>query len=157
MLTEEEAQALAKELKNRDELEWGEAWGRGFSLKILQIKALENYLGRHIEAGAGSRENFPYWAMVWESALALADFLWGQEPVPVERFWKWGLAWVLWDFLPRRFLVRYQEKTLRPAEGSKKTSFLSCAPGSSNPPIRSQEKELVRGHPETMLIYGRPS
>ncbi len=49
-------------------------------LEILQIRDLEDYLVSNIEAQGLSLENFPYWAMVWDAALVLADFLVKQEP-----------------------------------------------------------------------------
>ena len=51
-------------------------------LEILQIRDLEDYLVSNIEAQGLSLENFPYWAMVWDAALVLADFLVKQEPQP---------------------------------------------------------------------------
>lgn len=81
-MTDREAQMLEQNLRQRYELEWIEARVRDLSLKILQIKDLETFLVQQIEAGTFSLENFPYWAMVWEASLVLADFLVTQEPVP---------------------------------------------------------------------------
>ncbi len=49
-------------------------------LEILQIRDLEDYLVSNIETQGLSLENFPYWAMVWDAALVLADFLVKQTP-----------------------------------------------------------------------------
>lgn len=82
MVTEEQAQRMWEELAGRYRLEWGPAQVRDVKLELLQIKDLDEFLVGNIEAGNLSMANFPYWAMVWEGALVLADFLVRQPPDP---------------------------------------------------------------------------
>ncbi|RLA88863.1 MAG: methyltransferase [Deltaproteobacteria bacterium] len=90
MLDDKQAQELEDNLRQRYELEWDKSRVRDLSLKILQIKDLEAYLVSQIESEAWSLENFPYWAMVWDAALILADFMVAQEPVPDRRILEVG-------------------------------------------------------------------
>jgi predicted nicotinamide N-methyase len=82
MLTAAAAQQSWEELSQRYNLEWADIQLGQVKLKILQIRDLEDYLVSNIEAQGLSLENFPYWAMVWDAALVLADFLVKQEPHP---------------------------------------------------------------------------
>ncbi len=80
MLTEEEARVLWERLSGRYRLEWAPAQVRDYKLEILQIQDLEGFLVGNIEAGGVSLANFPFWAMVWDGALVLSDFLVRQAP-----------------------------------------------------------------------------
>ena len=80
MLTANAAEELWQELSGRYNLEWAPIQVGQVKLEILQIRDLEDYLVSNIEAQGLSLENFPYWAMVWDAALVLADFLVKQEP-----------------------------------------------------------------------------
>jgi predicted nicotinamide N-methyase len=80
MVTATAAQQSWEELSQRYNLEWADIQVGQVKLKILQIRDLEDYLVSNIEAQGLSLENFPYWAMVWDAALVLADFLVKQEP-----------------------------------------------------------------------------
>jgi len=82
MLTDDAAQRLMADLAQHYQLEWADIQVGPIQLKLLQMADLEAYLLHHIEAQQLSLENFPYWAMVWESALVLADFLVKQPPQP---------------------------------------------------------------------------
>ncbi len=82
MLTAAAAQQSWEELSQRYNLEWADIQVGQVKLQILQIRDLEDYLVSNIEAQGLSLENFPYWAMVWDAALVLADFLVKQEPQP---------------------------------------------------------------------------
>jgi predicted nicotinamide N-methyase len=82
MVTATVAQQSWEELSQRYNLEWADIQVGQVKLKILQIRDLEDYLVSNIEAQGLSLENFPYWAMVWDAALVLADFLVKQEPQP---------------------------------------------------------------------------
>jgi predicted nicotinamide N-methyase len=82
MITAATAQQLWEELSQRYNLEWAPTQVGQLKLEILQIRDLEDYLVSNIEAQGLSLENFPYWAMVWDAALVLADFLGKQEPQP---------------------------------------------------------------------------
>lgn len=74
------AQQLWENLAQRYNLEWADIQVGQVKLQILQIRDLEDYLVSNIERQGLSLENFPYWAMVWDSALIMADFLVRQEP-----------------------------------------------------------------------------
>lgn len=82
MLRAETAQELWEDLAQRYNLEWAPVHLGQIELEILQIRDLEDYLVSNIENQGLSLENFPYWAMVWDAALVLADFLVKQEPQP---------------------------------------------------------------------------
>ncbi|MGQ9920570.1 MAG: class I SAM-dependent methyltransferase [Desulfobacca sp.] len=82
MLTDEAAQRLYEDLARRYHLAWADIQVGPIRLKLLQLADLESYLVAHIEAQQLSLENFPYWAMVWDGALVLADFLVKQPPQP---------------------------------------------------------------------------
>jgi len=82
MLSGAEAQQSWEELSRRYNLEWADIHLGQVKLDILQIRDLEDYLVSNIEAQGLSLENFPFWAMVWDAALVLADFLVKQEPQP---------------------------------------------------------------------------
>jgi predicted nicotinamide N-methyase len=82
MITAAAAQELWEELSQRYNLEWAPIQVGQVKLEILQIRDLEDYLVSNIEAQGLSLENFPYWAMVWDAALVLADFLVKQKPQP---------------------------------------------------------------------------
>jgi predicted nicotinamide N-methyase len=82
MITAEAAEQLWEELSQRYNLEWADIQVGPIKLEILQIRDLEDYLVSNIEAQGLSLENFPYWAMVWDAALVLADFLVKQEVQP---------------------------------------------------------------------------
>lgn len=82
MLTNDAAQRLIEDLSQRYQLEWADSQVGPIRLKLLQIADLEAYLVQNIEAHNLSLENFPYWAMVWDGALVLADFLVRQAPQP---------------------------------------------------------------------------
>lgn len=90
MLTDEEARVVRENLEKRYDLELAEAQVRNITLQILQLQDLESYLIRKIESEAVGLENFPFWAMVWEGALVLADFLVNREPVPGRRLLELG-------------------------------------------------------------------
>lgn len=80
MTTADTGQDLWADLSQRYNLEWAPIQVGPVKLEILQIRDLEDYLVSNIEAQGLSLENFPYWAMVWDAALILADFLVKQEP-----------------------------------------------------------------------------
>ncbi len=80
MLTADAAQHLFEDLAQRYQLEWADIQVGPIKLKLLQMADLESYLVHHMEAQHLSLENFPYWAMVWDGALVLADFLVKQPP-----------------------------------------------------------------------------
>lgn len=82
MLTAAEAAALEAKLAQKYQLEWVTAQVGPVQFKLLQLAGLEDYLVNRIEAEGLALENFPFWAMVWEAALVLADFLVRQEPDP---------------------------------------------------------------------------
>lgn len=82
MVTAAAAPQSWEELSQRYNLEWADIQVGQVKLDILQIRDLEDYLVSNIEAQGLSLENFPYWAMVWDSALIMADFLVKQEPQP---------------------------------------------------------------------------
>jgi EEF1A lysine methyltransferase 3 len=82
MVTAAAAQQSWEELSQRYNLEWADILMGQVKLEILQIRNLEDYLVSNIEAQGLSLENFPYWAMVWDASLVLADFLVKQEPQP---------------------------------------------------------------------------
>ncbi len=82
MVTADAAPQSWEELSQRYNLEWADIQVGQVKLKILQIRDLEDYLVSNIETRGLSLENFPYWAMVWDAALVLADFLVKQEPQP---------------------------------------------------------------------------
>ena len=82
MVTADAVQHMWEELSQRYNLEWADIQVGQVKLEILQIRDLEDYLVSNIEAQGLSLENFPYWAMVWDAALVLADFLVKQEPRP---------------------------------------------------------------------------
>jgi len=90
MLTANVAKELWQELSGRYNLEWAPIQGGQIKLEILQIRDLEDYLVSNIEAQGLSLENFPYWAMVWDAALVLADFLVKQEPAAPRRILEIG-------------------------------------------------------------------
>ena len=90
MLTANVAENLVQELSGRYNLEWAPIQVRQIKLEILQIRDLEDYLVSNIEAQGLSLENFPYWAMVWDAALVLADFLVKQEPAAERRILEIG-------------------------------------------------------------------
>jgi predicted nicotinamide N-methyase len=90
VLTDEGARSIRENLEKRYDLELAKAQVRNITLKILQLKDMETYLIRNIESEALSLENFPFWTMVWEGALVLADFLVNQEPVPGRRILELG-------------------------------------------------------------------
>lgn len=50
------------------------------TLKLLQIKDLEEYIAGLVEAGSVPILDLPFWAKVWESSFLLAYFL-GRRPV----------------------------------------------------------------------------
>lgn len=76
------AAALEERLARKYQLEWVEAQVATVRFKMLQVGGLEDYLVQRIETEGLSLENFPFWAMVWDAALVLADFLVRQEPDP---------------------------------------------------------------------------
>lgn len=80
MLTAKEAEELREDLSRKYNLEWAPIQVGQIKLEILQIRDLEDYLVSNIETQGLSLENFPYWAMVWDAALVLADFLVKQKP-----------------------------------------------------------------------------
>jgi len=80
MLTADAAEKLWEELSTRYNLEWAPIQVGQVKLEILQIRDLEDFLVSNIETQGLSLENFPYWAMVWDAALVLADFLVKQTP-----------------------------------------------------------------------------
>lgn len=80
MLIDTTAEELWEDLSQRYNLEWAPIQVGQIKLEILQIRDLEDYLVSNIESKGLSLENFPYWAMVWDAALVLADFLVKQEP-----------------------------------------------------------------------------
>jgi predicted nicotinamide N-methyase len=80
MITAAAAQQIWEELSQRYNLEWAPIQVGQVKLEILQIRDLEDYLVSNIEAQGLSLENFPYWSMVWDAALVLAEFLVKQEP-----------------------------------------------------------------------------
>jgi EEF1A lysine methyltransferase 3 len=80
MLTADAADKLWQELSQRYNLEWAPIQVGQVKLEILQIRDLEDFLVSNIETKGLSLENFPYWAMVWDAALVLADFLVKQPP-----------------------------------------------------------------------------
>lgn len=82
MLTNNAAQHLYEDLSQRYQLEWADIQIGQIKLQLLQIANLESYLVENIEAQNLSVENFPFWAMVWDGALVLADFLVKQPPQP---------------------------------------------------------------------------
>jgi predicted nicotinamide N-methyase len=82
MLNTAAVDKLWEELSGRYNLEWAPVQVGQVNLEILQIRDLEDYLVSNIEAQGLSLENFPYWAMVWDAALVLADFMVKQEPQP---------------------------------------------------------------------------
>lgn len=82
MLTDAQARDLWTALSGRYQLEWGPAQVRDLKLEILQIHDLEGYLVGTIETGTSSLATFPFWAMVWDGALVLADFVVRQPPDP---------------------------------------------------------------------------
>ena len=86
MLIADAAQQLWEELSQRYNLEWAAIQVGQVKLEILQIRDLEDYLVSNIEAQGLSLENFPYWAMVWDAALVLADFLVKQEPQADQKY-----------------------------------------------------------------------
>lgn len=90
MITAEAAEQLWQELAQRYNLEWADIQVGQVKLEILQIRDLEDYLVSNIEAQGLSLENFPYWAMVWDAALVLADFLVKQKPQPGRRILELG-------------------------------------------------------------------
>lgn len=90
MITAAAAERLWEELSQRYNLEWANIQMGQIKLEILQIRDLEDYLVSNIEAQGLSLENFPYWAMVWDAALVLADFLVKQEPQPAARILELG-------------------------------------------------------------------
>ena len=79
MLTADAAEKLWQDLSGRYNLEWAPIQVGQVKLEILQIRDLEDYLVSNIETQGLSLENFPYWAMVWDAALVLADFLVKQD------------------------------------------------------------------------------
>jgi EEF1A lysine methyltransferase 3 len=89
-MTANTAEELWQELSGRYNLEWAPIQVGQIKLEILQIRDLEDYLVSNIEAQGLSLENFPYWAMVWDAALVLADFLVKQEPEPQRRILEIG-------------------------------------------------------------------
>lgn len=80
MLTADEAQRLFDELSQRYRLEWAALQVGGIRLQLLQMADLETFLLANIEADRLSLANFPYWAMIWDASLVLADFLVKQQP-----------------------------------------------------------------------------
>jgi len=80
MLTADSAKKLWQDLSQRYNLEWAPIQVGQVKLEILQIRDLEDFLVSNIETKGLSLENFPYWAMVWDAALVLADFLVKQPP-----------------------------------------------------------------------------
>lgn len=82
MITDEGAGSIRENLEKRYDIELSTAQVRNISLNILQLKDPETYLIRNIESEKLSLDNFPFWTMVWEGAIVLADFLVNQEPVP---------------------------------------------------------------------------
>jgi len=82
MLTDAQARELYAALSGRYRLEWAPAQVRDLKLELLQIHDLEGFLVGTIETGTSSLANFPFWAMVWDGALVLADFLVRQPPEP---------------------------------------------------------------------------
>lgn len=90
MITAEAAEKLWEGLSTRYNLEWADIQVGQIKLTILQIRDLEDYLVSNIEAQGLSLENFPYWAMVWDAALVLADFLVKQKPQPGQRILELG-------------------------------------------------------------------
>jgi predicted nicotinamide N-methyase len=80
MLTADAAEKLWQDLSGRYNLEWAPIQVGQVKLEILQIRDLEDFLVSNIETQGLSLENFPYWAMVWDAALVLADFLVKQTP-----------------------------------------------------------------------------
>jgi EEF1A lysine methyltransferase 3 len=90
MLTADAAEKLWQDLSGRYNLEWAPVQVGQVQLEILQIRDLEDFLVSNIEAQGLSLENFPYWAMVWDAALVLADFLVKQEPQPTRKILEIG-------------------------------------------------------------------
>jgi predicted nicotinamide N-methyase len=90
MLTAEAAEKTWEQLSQRYNLEWADIQVGQIKLEILQIRDLEDYLVSNIEAQGLSLENFPYWAMVWDAALILADFLVKQKPQPGQKILELG-------------------------------------------------------------------
>ncbi len=90
MVTDEAARRLYADLEQRYQLEWADLRVGSVKLQLLQLADLESYLVQHIEAQELSLENFPYWAMVWDGALVLADFLVRQAPQPEQRILELG-------------------------------------------------------------------
>jgi predicted nicotinamide N-methyase len=90
MITQAAADQLWEELSQRYNLEWADIQVGEVKLEILQIRNLEEYLVSNIETQGLSMENFPYWAMVWDAALVLADFLVKQVPRPDRRILELG-------------------------------------------------------------------
>ncbi len=82
MLTDEAAQWLMADLEQRYRLEWAGVQVGQVRLHLLQMADLESFLVANIEAEKLSLANFPYWAMVWDASLVLADFLVKQTPQP---------------------------------------------------------------------------
>jgi len=89
-LTDAAAQRLFEDLSQRYRLEWAEVQVGRLKLELLQMADLESFLVTNIEAQQLSLENFPYWAMVWDAALVLADFLVKQTPQPDRRMLELG-------------------------------------------------------------------
>ncbi|AEB08868.1 class I SAM-dependent methyltransferase [Desulfobacca acetoxidans] len=90
MISAAVSKTLWEELSQRYQLEWADIQVGSVKLKILQLQNLEGYLVSNIEANALSMGNFPYWAMVWDAALVLADFLVRQEPQPAREILEIG-------------------------------------------------------------------
>lgn len=82
MLTAAEAADLERQLAQKYQLEWATVQVATVKFKLLQIGGLEDYLVHRIETEGLSLAQFPFWAMVWDAALVLADFLVRQEPDP---------------------------------------------------------------------------
>jgi predicted nicotinamide N-methyase len=82
VLTDEGARSIRENLGKHYDLELSAAQVRNITLSILQLKDPETYLIRNIESEELSLDSFPFWTMVWEGALVLADFLVNQEPIP---------------------------------------------------------------------------
>jgi predicted nicotinamide N-methyase len=90
MLTDAAAHRLLEDLSQRYRLEWAEVQVGHLKLELLQMADLESFLVANIEAAKLSLENFPFWAMVWDAALVLADFLVRQTPQPDRRILEIG-------------------------------------------------------------------